>query len=612
MPKNKTSETISAREIEMDAGLSEIYQDESGKLVNVSNMAMRKGRGLLGRFALMLGVLTLLIGSGWYGYQYYLNSQAQKNDTVSLSIEGEKSFVAGQPLTYTIKYKNLGVIAIKNINITATYPDNFVVEKTEPKADNSANNSWQINELLSRRSDEIKIVGRVIGETGQSSAILAKMVYQPANFSSQFSQEASFNQSISTTGITISVNPPTGVFLTQPNSLLINYQAEVKNFITSFRVVAMPIPGVVYGTTSPSSTEPTYFTIANVTDKQASLTIPFTVMQRPIDSAAINLRFEYSPDGKQYYAFLQKNLTLDILSRSLNVGLFINATSTDQGVNFAQPLNYSITYANKGDIDLHDVIVMAVIDSDFVDWPTLDDKNQGVVDNGKITWNKDSIPALADIAPGTSGSIDFVVNVMSAKEIDPSRNYQVKSYARFTIGTSTAPTNDDDKSNVITNKINSDLKLSEEVRYYNDDNIAVGYGPIPPKVGQTTSYKVYWHLSNNLNELNGVKIETTLPSYVNWDAKNRADVGTIQFDAATRKVIWTIGRLPITVYKAEAEFNINITPVADDQNKVLVLLPGSTIEGVDVATNSQIKKTLNGKTTKLVDDAMITDDGLIQ
>ncbi|MEI6597234.1 MAG: hypothetical protein WCL13_03470, partial [bacterium] len=173
----------------------------------------------------------------------------------------------------------------------------------------------------------------------------------------------------------------------------------------------------------------------------------------------------------------------------------------------------------------------------------------------------------------------------------------------------------DSQSNTIINKINSDLSLTEQVRYYNDDNIAVGSGLLPPRVGQTTSLKVYWAINNNLNELNDLKISVTLPSNVAWDNKNRASVGSLDYDSQTNQVVWQVGRLPVSVYKADAEFNIGVTPSEADRNKIMIILPGTNITAIDSETNMQINKTLKGKTTKLEDDSMassISGDGIIQ
>jgi hypothetical protein len=190
--------------------------------------------------------------------------------------------------------------------------------------------------------------------------------------------------------------------------------------------------------------------------------------------------------------------------------------------------------------------------------------------------------------------------------------YEVESYAQFAIGNIETKQNEDTKSNTILSKVNSDLKFNEEVRYFSEDNIAVGSGPLPPKVGQTTSFKVYWNLTNNLHELNNLRLESALPDYVTWNDKNRTTVGNIYYDESGRKVVWEIGRLPVSVYEAGAEFNISITPVESDRNKVLVLIPGTNIEATDSETNSTISKVGKAKTTKLEDDPIAVGDGRVE
>jgi len=199
--------------------------------------------------------------------------------------------------------------------------------------------------------------------------------------------------------------------------------------------------------------------------------------------------------------------------------------------------------------------------------------------------------------------------------MDLGKNFQVKNYIQFSIGNiEDFKENIDNRSNTVINKINSDLTLKEEVRYFNEDNIPVGGGPLPPEVGETTSFKVYWVLTNNLHELREAKVEVSLPDYVSWDNKNRTSVGTVSYDGSNHKVIWQIGRLPITVYRADAEFNISITPREEDINKIMVLLSGSGISAVDNETGGFINRKTGAKTTKLEDDeiASLNSDGRVK
>jgi len=156
--------------------------------------------------------------------------------------------------------------------------------------------------------------------------------------------------------------------------------------------------------------------------------------------------------------------------------------------------------------------------------------------------------------------------------------------------------------------------VNERILYFNDDNLPVGSGPLPPMVGQTTSFKVYWTVTNNLHELTDARAVFILPAGVIWDGRHNTNVGNLYYDEVSRQVIWEIGRLPISVYRADAEFSISITPSESDRNKLLVLSPGSMISAMDRETMDVINLRINSKTTKLEDDdiAGLNNSGIVQ
>jgi uncharacterized repeat protein (TIGR01451 family) len=293
--------------------------------------------------------------------------------------------------------------------------------------------------------------------------------------------------------------------------------------------------------------------------------------------------------------------------------LIVNGSNDDQAVDFGQTLNYSIVYKNKGETDMKDVIIMAVLQSDFLSWASLEDKKNGKNTSNAISWSKDEIPALAIISKNQEGTIDFSIKMMELGTTDPSKDYQVKSFAQFAVGAeSGVKENADNRSNTIINRIKSDLKLNEEIRYFSEDNIPVGIGPNPPKVGEKTSYKAYWKLSNNLHELNDLEIKVKLPDYAGFEGKNQATVGNVEFNNDTREIVWHIGRLPVTTFEPSAEFNISITPIEADRNKIMVILPGSKATAIDTVSNTTLEYISKAKTTKLEDDEIGANDGMVQ
>jgi len=206
-----------------------------------------------------------------------------------------------------------------------------------------------------------------------------------------------------------------------------------------------------------------------------------------------------------------------------------------------------------------------------------------------------------------------MINIKDYQTNNFGEKLEVIAYAQSgtNAGESTTETN---KSNEIVSKINSDLNLIEKVRYFDDNNLPVGSGPLPPRVGEVSNFRVDWLVENSLHELSQTEVSVQLPDYVYYNENSFTSVGNLTYDGNQRKVIWNIGRLPISVSEVNAHFSLAITPSEADRNKILVLSPGATIIAVDNETQEEITKKSGPKTTKLEDDdiAGLSSSGRIE
>lgn len=612
-----------AKEEEIKDSLTKIYQDDQGNRVDVKKMIIKPKRGWFFNLATFL-ILLFVFGGAIYGAYNYIYLKIINNKlSASLEFEANKEVVAGQEFYYNLNYKNEDNIGLDKIEITVKYPDNFIFLDSEPKPSQN-NNFWELDGLDPRRSGVIRIKGKLAGPADSGHIILADMLYRPKNFSSEFKKSASFETKISHIGLDFSFSNSSNALVDEINEIVVKFKAKNENYVNSLRLtVEHPPEAEIINAELAAQTDaktglkiessgPDAYRLSNFGKNGNEFKIKFKVKEKKQPSLNFKLKFELAGENLpvKHYLIHEENLAIEAIKSDLNMNLIINGSPFDQGVNFGQTLNYSISYANKGESAMKDVIIMAVLESDFLDWQTLDSRDNGKINGNTISWSKQEIPALAELASGAEAIIDFSLKLKNMAQIDLSKSYQVKSYARYSLeGKNVAL---DNQSNTIINKINSDLNLKEELRYFNDDNIAVGSGPLPPKVGQTTSLKVYWTINNNLHELNDLLIKITLPANVSWDGKNRSSSGSLFYDSQANQVVWQIGRLPVMTYQAGAEFNVNIKPAETDRNKLMIILPGTSITAIDGETKMQINKTLKAKTTKLEDDDLVNTDGIVE
>ncbi len=617
-----------ARDEEIDQGLNEIYQDDEGHLVDVHRLEKIRRKGFLLSFVNFLFFLLIIGGAAYYAYDNWYKNASLDTDTIILDIDGDVEVIAGEEYEYSIKYKNDGRTIVNNVRLNVKLPNDFILIDTNP-VNSGTRGVWDIGTIAPYSSGEIKVKGMMLGETDTSGIVSAYFTYSPEGFSSEYKKESFLSTKIIDTGIDIDFDFYKTVLVGESEELFVRFSAMENNYINNFRLSLEPqenITNIEYVPESDSNPgygeyatfkidRPGIWEVDGVLDDERVVPIHFKINDKIGDEQILVFKFEKKASDGQYYEFYRESVALEVMKNNLNLTLIINGERETMGIDFGETLNYSVVYNNKGDSDIKDVVVMAVLDGDFLDWTTLEDKNGGREKGNTITWTKEEIPALAEVKQDSEGMIDFSINVLDFAAINLEDSHEISSHARFSVGKENNSSDEeeetDNKSNTIISKMNSDLEFEESIRYFNEDNIPVGSGPNPPQVGQKTSYKVYWKISNNLHELNKLGVTLKLPNYIEYEEKDRATVGSVIYSEETHEIVWNIGRLPTSVYNASAEFNVSIEPREGDKNKIMVLLPGSKVQATDTETEEELSQESKAKTTKLEDDEIGMGDGMI-
>jgi len=544
------------REQEIDSNLTEIYQDKKGTKVDVKKMNIKKRPSFLIRLFKKLFLLALLAVSVYFIYTRWFSNNNDVNG-LEFKIIAPENILAGEEFSYKITYHNPTKYVLSHARLEVQYPDNFIFTSASISPV-SGNYGWDLADMDSGSTNSLTVTGRIINQPDSANVIVAYLSYIPGSLTSQFKKEASASTLVSGLGFNVDLNYSNTAFLNQDNEITLALSDVTDNYLGDFNI-AFTLPmeanaAVVSGGDGPaSSTPPTAgsstkimitksggasWQVSNLLQVSGRQEIPLAYkVKQNSDNLEIKVRLEKRLENGEAYIFWEKSFKPELVSSDLNLTMILNGSKNDGALTFGQPLHYSLSYSNRGDVSYKDVVIMAVLKSDFLDWNYLTDDKKGEVRNNTIIWTKQEIPELAEIKPGDEGTIGFSLNLAAFKDSDQGKDLSVVSYGQYSMNNQTLKS-DENKSNTITSKINSDLSLSETILYFNNDNIPVGSGPLPPRVGEKTSFKVYWTVKNNLHELTDTRIVLPLPSYVSWDGNNTTNVGNIYYDAATRQIIW--------------------------------------------------------------------------
>ena len=160
------------------------------------------------------------------------------------------------------------------------------------------------------------------------------------------------------------------------------------------------------------------------------------------------------------------------------------------------------------------------------------------------------------------------------------------------------------------------LGLEGAALYFTKDGDQLGVGPLPPKAGQTTKYRVFLTITTTTGEVDNAQLEAYLPSNVEWTGRASVTAGeALDHFPSTGRVRWTIGRLPAnadgTGTRIGASFEVAVTPGESDIGSVPTLLKSIKVFGSDVTTGLKLNATAENISTDLPYDRRALGKGTV-
>nr|AQS29736.1 hypothetical protein [uncultured bacterium] len=614
-------------DIRFQKGLSQIYQNKDGSLPDISHLEVkRKNRWKLFLIS-FLGVLIILSAISWLGFIIFSPNGGFGSQSIKLELKGQQSISSGDEVIYVLNYKNLEKVTLKNVEIIFRYPDGFEFISAQPAPTNNFNSSWQLGDLSKGATGKIEIKGRIIGEVGSLKTINATASFQPENFSSSFKEVTSFSSQITSSILEINVDGPAQILSEKKTTYKINYRNTSDQDLENVKILVIYPSNFIFQESNPQpfSREDDARNLNNQwlidkLEKNQEGEIEISggyIFDEEVPEASFMVQIGFlDQESQEFFLQQEKIIKTKIIGQNLSLSLIINGSNQDQPINFGQTLAYSIVYKNLGQEDLDEVEISVILDSDILDFDSLEDKNSGKIEGKKITWNKDQISELDLVRPLDENTIDFTIQVKSAEDINLNEiNLKVKSKATATLAKIGELEAEDMKieTEEITNNINTNIQLKVEGRYFDDDNIAVGTGPLPPVVGKTTTFRVYWSIANSLHEVTDVAVKTTLPAGVEWVNKYLVKVGNISYSARDNSITWSIDRISPNKSFDDVNvwFDVSVTPTPQQAKKLLILTDQTTLTATDKLTESEITKIGKAVTSNLEDDPIGGGRGLV-
>lgn len=610
------------KEIQRD--LADVYTADDGQIPDLTKLD--KGDRPLWQTILytLTAVFAVLFAASVIGFLVFanLNNQSFTNEKVLFKIEPPIAIVAGQEQEYTILISNNERVNLYNLNVDLLYPDGFQYVSGTPEATGERKNLWDFSVLKVGETKEIKFKAKLSAAVGTVSTLSGNLTFKPENLNADFKQKASVDLGVNSSVVIIGIEGPDHTLANQK----VEYTVKLRNIgeekLKDLEVsVEYPQGFVPASSTSElkAGSNNTWLLpeLATSTDVNATSSEKKITVRGDFSAAAESgnkeIKFRVTAKkGGDYILMAEQSLVTEVVKDSLELSLVINGSGEDQSVGFGDLLFYTLTYKNAGREELKNIEVSASLVSEILDWSTLLDDNKGKLRGNTLTWTGKEVPQLLNLRPGEQGEISWQVRLKDLEALsgEDVSKYSVENTANAKVKLADGSTSEVKSKTVITS-INSDLSLKAQARYYDEDNIALGAGPIQPQAGEASSYNIKLSLSNNLHDIGVIEVSALLPKNVNWDNKVNFTTGEITYNKSTRKVVWKISRLAKTAKGTSANFNVSITPQESDIGRVLILLPEVKLTAKDLDTGADISKAVKAITTSFNDPILGQVSGIV-
>jgi hypothetical protein len=633
IPVGQADSASGASKHEINASLKAIYGGKPGKdlLAVMDRGRQRTWLMVLVAFVVLLGLVTT---AAWIGFWWW-GSRTSVQGGLKITIEGPSQISLGSETSYFINWQNVSKQPLASAEVRVSFPNDFVLNTIEPKplSTSDAGTNQPLIFRLGSQSVEgrgtIKVTGTFTGALGTKSAVQVIATYRPASFNSDFEELATQELSYTDTVLTGELALPPKVLpgdrvtivyrlLNKGTDPMKGLEAHIKLPETFVRdatgsgalldgnVAVLPVETLAPGASSTVRVSGTFAIGTNG------------------DAAVQAEAGRVSPDGS-FAAAQRTEGKISVLAGDLSVKLVVNGSDQDRSVALGERQRVAVSYENTSGEELHGVILRfhlggdpaatstakATGTIDLIDWKQLDDSTVGRRDHDTLTYGKEQIGQLERLPAGANGLIELSVPLVTT--VTTTRDVSILAYVEATIGAvDKTVVNRTVKTQPIRMKIQTDAALTSIARYSSEEGAPLGQGPLPPRVGTSTRYRIEWDVTKTLHALERITVSAELPKNVAWGGTKEVGAGDMSYDDARRLVSWTVNKMPQDIKELTASFDVLLTPYESDVGRFADLLNETRMEFTDSNVTESLLRSAHSLNTDLPSDEMAKGKGVVR
>ncbi|MDP2735709.1 MAG: hypothetical protein Q8P12_05895 [bacterium] len=507
-----------------------------------------------------------------------------------------------EEITYVVRYKNNGDVRLERPTLIFEYPLGAV-----PSEGDSTRVTQNLEDIYPGQERNLSFTARLFGREGEVKEARAQIQYTPRNLNAQFESETATTTVISQVPLAFELDLPSRMESGQQFTFALNYFSNSSYPLSDLRIKMEYPEGFVFVGATPSPIGESEWNVGLLNRTEGGrISVTGTLQGSVQESKIFRATLGTFKEG-QFTLLKEVNRGVEITRTRLLIDQEVNG-SLEYVASPGDALHYVISFKNVSEKALENLFLIVSLDGIPFDLSSVKAGAGGTFQQGdnSVIFEASRVPRLRFLGIGEEGSVEFFVNVKQAWEtVSPQdKNFSLRSKVILS-----------DVTEEFEVKVASGLEVRQ--RGFFEDEVFGNQGPLPPRVGQETTYTVLWQVQNPYSDVTNVKVRAVLGPGVSLTGNIFPQGASLTFDQASREVVWDVGEVeagtgPYITPPAVA-FQISFVPLSVQRGTAPRLVLEARITADDLFAERSLAGTGAALDTTLPDDASVTQAmGIVQ
>lgn len=553
------------------------------------------------RYRLVVVLVTLLIMIGGVGFSafYVLTGSNQiSSGNIGIVVSGPPALGGGEMLSLQVGVTNQNNVPIEAATLILKYPDG--VRSLTENARELFEERIAINTLAAGEVRNVPIQVALFGEEGAEKKINATLEYRIAGSNGTFYKDAEpITIQITSTPLVLRVTSVEKVASGQLVDVKVVAQSNASTPLNNIIVQAEYPNGFDFERATPAPSYGEGVWVIREVKPEETFEITIRGIVTGLTAETFRINFSAGPAAPDNQYVMSSRLTQGWVDLTIERP-FINVAVTVDGkqsqlvtIPSGQTTNVSIDVQNTLDETVYDMVVEVVPGGNALnDRSIISDTGFYDSNTGTVRWEVSNNNSFREVIPGDKRSLtfrvvpvpgrstatfDLVVNVYARRIAETRAQEQL-------IGTAQVQA-----------RYSSLVTLGSQVSF--GGGVFTNSGPVPPRVGQSTTYTVTLVAEAGVNDIVNTLVSTRLPLYVSWQNEYQGD-GEIVYNSVSKELEWRPGDIAMGARK-ELSFTLGFLPSASQIDTTPVLVNTQQMRANDRFTGDLLQANAPALTTQI-------------